>query len=247
MTYAILIYETPEAFAARDGDDADAYWGGYSAFHEALKRSVGVTGGKALQRPETAVTVRVRDGERDVQDGPYADTKEQLGGVMLIGACDRDAALDHAARCPCASDGAAELRELMVAPGGAPSAEAAAAQPSVTSHVLLLFADDRAEASRTPEERAAVMRSYSSYTAALREAGVMVGGEPLRSASTGATVRVRGDQILVQDGPYADTKERLAGFYLLACASQEEALDWAVRCPAAQAGAVEVRPGLNVG
>ena len=69
-------------------------------------------GGEPLQVPETGTTVRLKDGKRRVQDGPFADTKEQLGGFMILELPSLDVALDWAARCPAASGGAVEVRPL---------------------------------------------------------------------------------------------------------------------------------------
>lgn len=117
MQYAVIIYETEQDFVNRtDATNAPAYWGGYSAYGEALGKAGAAAGGAALQGPETATTVRLRNGERLVQDGPYADTKEQLGGFYLIEADDLDAALEWAARCPGAGTGAVEVRPLLPMP-----------------------------------------------------------------------------------------------------------------------------------
>ena len=74
--------------------------GAWQAYAEALRHAGVMAGGKGLEPPATATTVRFRGGERTVQDGPYADTKEQLGGFFIIDVPDLDAALDWAARCP---------------------------------------------------------------------------------------------------------------------------------------------------
>ena len=76
----------------------------------------------------------------------------------------------------------------------------------------------------------------------LVEAGIYVGGQPLRGTSTATVVRVADGRRHVQDGPYAETKEQLGGFVILELPSLDAALDWAARCPAASYGAVEVRP-----
>ncbi len=117
MQYAILIYETEQAFANR-ADEANqaAYWGAYQSYATALKASgINIDGG-ILQPGHTSTTVRIQDGHRSVQDGPYADTKEQLGGYILIDVPDLDTALDWAARCPAASYGAVEVRPIFPAP-----------------------------------------------------------------------------------------------------------------------------------
>ena len=112
MKYALLIYETEAAFGERNDPDASAdYWGSWMAFGEAI---AGVnTGGAALQGPATATSVAVRDGERQVQDGPFPDAKEQLGGFFLIDVPDLDAALEWAARCPNAATSTVEVRPLL--------------------------------------------------------------------------------------------------------------------------------------
>jgi hypothetical protein len=112
MQFALLIYESPEAFASRKSDGTDAYTGAWRAYHKALLESGCYVAGDPLEAPETGTTVRLKDGKRRVQDGPFADTKEQLGGFMIIELPSIDAALDWAARCPAASLGVVEVRPL---------------------------------------------------------------------------------------------------------------------------------------
>ena len=111
MKFTILIYETAAEIAARtDGRRKDAYWGAYRAYTKALSDAGVMAGGAGLQPANRATTVRHRDGQRHVQDGPYAEAKEQLGGYYLLEVPDLDAALDWAARCPAASTGVVEVR-----------------------------------------------------------------------------------------------------------------------------------------
>jgi len=112
MQFALLIYESPKAFAARNSDKADPYLAAWRAYYKALVEADIYVGGDPLQAPETATTVRLKDGKRRVQDGPFADTKEQLGGFTILELPSLDAALDWAARCPAASIGAVEVRPL---------------------------------------------------------------------------------------------------------------------------------------
>ena len=241
MQYAFLFYESVGDMSARTGADAAAYWGGWGAYHQALVDANAVTGGSILDTSDTSSTVRVRDERQSVQDGPFADSKEELGGFMLIEAANLDAALEWAARCPAAATGAVEVRPIMPidepGEGASPSDE----EPSKPTHALLLFdAEDPGDASA--EEQEQVFAQYMAYTEALVEAGAMRGGEALEPSHTATTVRLRDGQRLVQDGPYADSKEQLGGYYLLAVSSAEEAAAWAAKCPAASTGAVEVRP-----
>jgi hypothetical protein len=112
MQFALLIYESPELFAARKNDESDPYLGAWRVYYKALVEAGIYAGGDALEVPETGTTVRVKQGERRVQDGPYADTKEQLAGVLILELPSLDAALDWAARCPAAWAGAVEVRQL---------------------------------------------------------------------------------------------------------------------------------------
>jgi len=111
MKYTVLIYENEAAFSSRtDGRRKEAYWGAYRAYTQALQAAGVMVGGAGLQPPPLGTTVRQRDGKRQVQDGPYAETKEQLGGFYEIDVPDLDTALDWAARCPAATTGAVEVR-----------------------------------------------------------------------------------------------------------------------------------------
>ena len=114
MQFALLIYESPEAFATRKSDGTDPYTGAWRAYHKALVESGAFVAGDPLEVPETGTTIRIQEGKRGVQDGPYADTKEQLGGFTILELPSLDAALEWAARCPAASSGAVEVR--LIAP-----------------------------------------------------------------------------------------------------------------------------------
>lgn len=111
MKYTILVYESDADFKTRNDDACQAaYWGAYRAYTTALQQAGVMVGGAGLQPPHAATTVRQRDGKRRVQDGPFADTKEQLGGYYEIEVPGLDQALEWAARCPAAATGAVEVR-----------------------------------------------------------------------------------------------------------------------------------------
>lgn len=121
MQYMIMFSETDAEFAQRTDPNASAaYWGAWGAYIGALQAAGIVLSGNGLQPPHTATTVRLRDGKRQVQDGPFADTKEQLAGYFVIDVPDLDTALDWAARAPSASYASVEVRPVlppMQAPG----------------------------------------------------------------------------------------------------------------------------------
>jgi hypothetical protein len=108
--------------------------------------------------------------------------------------------------------------------------------------MLLLFSDDEMFARMTPKEQADGMAAYGAYTAALTNAGVLVASNRLRPASTATTVRADGSGFKVMDGPFAESKEELGGFYLIDVPDLDAALKWAKQCPGSSHGAVEVRP-----
>lgn len=113
MQYAIMAYEDPAAFETRSGDGADAYWAAWGAYVAAIGASGVLVSAAGLEPPATATAVTIRDGRRLVQDGPYADTKEQLGGIFVIDVPDLDAALEWAARCPSADYAGVEVRPVL--------------------------------------------------------------------------------------------------------------------------------------
>lgn len=111
MNYSVFIYETAEDFAKRsDPARREAHFGNWMKYFEGLRAAGIMRGGSGLMPPDTATTVKLRNGQRLVEDGPYADTKEQLGGFFMIEVADLDAALDWAAKCPAAATGALEIR-----------------------------------------------------------------------------------------------------------------------------------------
>jgi Uncharacterized protein conserved in bacteria len=103
MNYTILIYETAADFAARndpDPEQREAYWSAWPPYAQALREAGVFAGGAGLEPPDTATTLRFRGERPQVQDGPFADTKEQLGGFFIVDVPDLDAALAWAARVP---------------------------------------------------------------------------------------------------------------------------------------------------
>lgn len=114
MKFAVIVYEKPSEMSARsDPQRQQAYWGSYGAYNQALKDSGVAAGGTALQPPDTATTIRLHAGKLHVQDGPYADTKEQLGGMFLIDVKNLDEAIAWAQRCPAAAHSAVEVRPVL--------------------------------------------------------------------------------------------------------------------------------------
>ncbi len=117
MQYMLIFTEPTEEFAKReDPTQAPAYWGAWSDYIGAMGAAGIVVSGNGLLPPHTASTLRIEDGRRVIHDGPFAETKEQLGGYFIIEVDDLDTALDWAAKSPAASVGAVEVRPVMPPP-----------------------------------------------------------------------------------------------------------------------------------
>ena len=114
MEYLLILTEGEDEWAARGDERAPEYWADWTAYVNEINASGIVRYGAALQEPSTASTVRVRDGVRSVQDGPFAESKENLGGIFVIDVPDLDAALEWAAKRP--RNGSAEVRPLLGPP-----------------------------------------------------------------------------------------------------------------------------------
>ncbi len=114
MQYMCLIYDDEQVWQGMSEDERNIVFGEYGAFTQSIQKSGNMVAGDALQPTSTATTVRIRNGETLLTDGPFAETKEQLGGYYLIEAKDADEALKIAERIPSAKYGSIEVRPVMV-------------------------------------------------------------------------------------------------------------------------------------
>ena len=112
-------------------------------------------------------------------------------------------------------------------------------------YLLTIYDDETTWNDVTPEQSAQVMEAYGAFGEAAKEAGVLLGGKGLQPTSTATTVRVRDGEALTTDGPFAETREQLGGYYLLDCKDLDDAISWAAKIPGAQNGSVEVRPVMD--
>jgi len=113
--------------------------------------------------------------------------------------------------------------------------------------MMLLYVNEAEGAAMSQEERGAVFAAYGTFTNEIREKGIMHAGDALQPTSTAKTVQVRDGRLVSTDGPFAETKEQLGGYYILDCKDWDEAVAWAAKIPAAQSGTVEVRPIMEMG
>jgi hypothetical protein len=113
-------------------------------------------------------------------------------------------------------------------------------------YLLLLYGDEGREGELSAEERRAIVEGHIELAGRLRQAGAHLGGEPLTGSAEAKVLRWEGDSPAVTDGPFAETKEQLGGFYLLECDTLEEALKWAEQVPKSPGLVVELRPVASV-
>lgn len=112
-------------------------------------------------------------------------------------------------------------------------------------YMLSIYADESDYASATPEQIQQVVEGYNAFTQEVRDKGIFLAGEGIQPTSTATTVRVRDGETLTTDGPFAETKEQMNGFYVLECNDLDEAIEWAGKIPDAARGSIEVRPVME--
>jgi hypothetical protein len=109
-------------------------------------------------------------------------------------------------------------------------------------YLLLIAGDENARSAVSAEEDTATLDEYAEWMKSVTDRGLLQGGERVRPASDATTVRVRNGEVLTTDGPYAETKEQMGGYFLLDCKDLDEAIDVAAKLPGARSGSIEVRP-----
>ena len=113
-------------------------------------------------------------------------------------------------------------------------------------YVLLIYGSEVDSARMTEEERTALMQAHLAFANEALKLGLLTGGEALQPTSTATTIRVRNVKTLITDGPFAETKEQLAGIYVLNCKDLDEAIEMAARIPDALTSSVEIRPVMEM-
>jgi hypothetical protein len=114
------------------------------------------------------------------------------------------------------------------------------------NYMLLIYGEEQRRNSLTQEERDQMFAEYGAFTQELQDRGVLVAGDPLQPTTTATSVRVRDGEQLHTDGPFAETKEALAGYYIVDVETLDDALSWAAKIPGARIGTIEVRPLMPV-
>jgi hypothetical protein len=197
--------------------------------------------GRELDLPQTAATVRVRDGQTLVTDGPFAETKEFIAGFDLLDCAGLGEAIEVAAKHPSSWFQAIEIRQFH---GGLRLGEQASAfarqDDSAGAPYLLIMWMDRTPAA--PPDDETVLQEGEAWRQDLAARGLHVLGNALQGPQTATTVRVRGGQTLLSDGPFTGTTQFAAGIDVVSCAHRQQAIQLAAAHPIARYHAIEVRP-----
>jgi hypothetical protein len=113
-------------------------------------------------------------------------------------------------------------------------------------YILLIYENEAEAKARNAEEGQRIFGEYMAFTAAIKQSGQMRAGEPLESTATATTIRVKAGKTVRTDGPFAETREQLGGFYVVEAKDLDEAVSIAARVPSAKTGCVEVRPLMKL-
>ena len=200
---------------------------------EAIGSGVSIEGAP-LRLDADATTVKVRDGQLIVTDGPYAETKEQVAGYDVLECASLDEAVRWASRHPHSWLGSVEVRAL---PDSAPAVPLPEPGEGKIRYMMLVCTDPAVD----PREFDHI-EPVDPWVAETNGRGVRLYGSELEPPGSARTVRVRDKHTIVTDGPFAETKEQIAGFDVLECADLDEAIEVACRHPMARLGILEVRP-----
>jgi hypothetical protein len=194
--------------------------------------------GRELELPDKAMTVRVRGGETLVSDGPFAETKEFLAGLDLLECGDLDEAIEVAAKHPTSWFHMIEVRPFRdgLRLGEKVPAFACMDDSAGRPYLLILWVGEE------PAADQAVMDESGAWREGVEARGLHVLGNALEAPDTATTVRVRGGETLLSDGPFTQTEEFITGIEIVRCADQQEAIELAAAHPLARSQAIEVRP-----
>lgn len=240
MKYALLLH-VDSSFEARPGaPEWDAAIGAHTAFQNRLKELDREPVGAALRDVSSATTLRVRDGERLVTDGPFAETAEQLWGFYVVEADDEAQALEFAGLTYEAQHGTVEVRPVIEMEDDCPSTPSD--DPALMRYVVLLYAPADVDQGPDSEVWQAAMPAHVALGEKLGQLGYDRGGAPLAPPEAAKSLRVRDGQPLVTDGPFAETKEALWGYYEVGAPDLDTVLDLFEGLWEAEHGSIEVRP-----
>lgn len=218
--------------------DLDSHWGDEAGaalatwLEDVIRSGTGLQG-SGLRPAAEATTIKIRDGEVLITDGPYAETKEQVVGYDLLECASLDEAVRWAGRHPHSWTGAAEVRAVPHAAPATPLPEPGAGK---IRYMMLVRTDPAVVTGGL-----ARFEPAGPWAAEMNGRGIRRCGGELAPPNSARTVRVRDQRANVTDGPFAETKEQISGFDVLDCAGLDQAIQVAAQHPAARLGTLELR------
>jgi hypothetical protein len=197
--------------------------------------------GRELDLPETAATVRVRDGQTLVIDGPFAETKEFIAGFDVLECADLDEAIEVVASSPVCRFNPIEIQPFMA---GLRLGEPAYAfgREDDAAGIPFLMSMWMGGTPAEPFDAVSLMDEGEVWRLDVEARGLQVLGNALEGVETATTVRVRDGETLLSDGPFIETKEFIAGIDVVSCVDRQQAIELAAAHPIARYHAIEVRP-----
>ena len=231
MRRYMLIYTSDPDLDSRWGEETEAALSSWLA--EVIRPGISLHG-SGLRPGTHARTIKVRDGELMITDGPYAETKEQVAGYDVLECASMDEAVRWASRHPHSWTGAAEVRAL---PDSAPAVPLPEPREGKIRYMMLVCTDPAVDVGEF-----AHIEAPGRWAAEMTARGVRLYGSELEPPGSASTIRVRDQHAIVTDGPFAETKEQIAGFDVLECADLDEAIEVAAEHPIARVGVLELRP-----
>jgi hypothetical protein len=235
MQYLLLHTGAPDLAEAW----TDEAWAALTAWLEETIRSGVNIEGNPLRMDADATTVKVRDGQLIVTDGPYAETKEQVAGFDVIECASMEEAVRWAGRHPHSWMGAVQVRALA---GRSPAEHLPEPGAGKARYMMFVCTDPEVD----PKEFDRI-DPVDPWVTEMDSRGIRRFGSELEPPGSARTVRVRDSNAIVTDGPFAETKEQIAGFDVLECADLDEAIEVAAKHPMARLGLLEVRPFRPLG
>jgi len=246
MKFICLGYADEKLWDAMSDSERETMIEECFAYDDTLRQSGRWTGvGEALQSSRAAKTLKLKGGKVIVTDGPYAETKEQLGGFGMIEARDLDHAVALMANHPGIRFGPIEIRPIDEELTERCSAKSVAsgANAEGKKFICMAYGNENAWDFLSGDERERVIEECMAYDAVLREFGTFVGGAALKGIHTAKTLRLKGGKVMITDGPYAETKEQLGGVAINKFSDIDRAIEAWLKHPCLRTGDVlEIRP-----
>jgi hypothetical protein len=235
MRFMALIY-SDESADIQPGDPGwDALMADYGAFTQELQRSNAFVMGERLEDTEQATTIRLQDGKPVILDGPFAETKEALGGFYIFDCASMEEAASLAPKIPSAKNGSVEVRQLFG------HDDRHFDRMAGRAYMILLYGEESKFLPPGDPAMMAGLRKHRELTERAIADGAYLDGDALHLTKTAVTLRVRDGEVLRTDGPFAETKEQLGGFYLLGYPDLDTVIEFAKELPLG-VGCHEIRP-----